>query len=374
MLQLSCKSSAWFSKTEECYFTNVHPWKRLRNIYENSKEKNEMKKIKTRKYFFKFLTIKNWFKKRKKNFQWLNLSQSSLKWFCGINELWKRFEFTTTFFGKKTGGLSLDDQQLTDQNSNSDDYANKFIHWTRFNNLEQLINSKILTRRRWRLYRITNVLNSIWRVMFWYICWMYCQFFLSVVASTLEFDLVVMYQEEEMRILWDTFQSVFRLLSVRCSLLSLRNCCSYFCQCYRNFPIRLPFVLQSITKKERDWFQNSPSNKCSGTVCHFLFFLSHFVCVEVMKLCRWGTKNTWTTWGGKLATLATWIPKLWSVGPGFTSYKRTRPFFSSACASTCKFFTVGISSSNWVNSWKWVAKRHNAWIFFAMCLLESQMQ
>ena len=50
------------------------------------------------------------------------------------------------------------------------------------------------------------------------------------------------------------------------------------------------------------------------------------------------------------------------------SWSRDALFDGATCATTCKFFTCDICWSKFVNSWKWVAKRQNAWISDAMYL------
>lgn len=67
-------------------------------------------------------------------------------------------------------------------------------------------------------------------------------------------------------------------------------------------------------------------------------------------------KFTSITSCGKLAILATCMPKLWSHIPGFILYNKVNLLLSTR-AVTCWFLTVDISSSNLVISWKCVAKR-----------------
>lgn len=71
---------------------------------------------------------------------------------------------------------------------------------------------------------------------------------------------------------------------------------------------------------------------------------------------------------GKLASSATWIPKLLSPTPSFTLYSKVTSCCSPTWTATCRFLTWFTVSFNVVSSWKWVANRQNARIFVAMCL------
>lgn len=89
--------------------------------------------------------------------------------------------------------------------------------------------------------------------------------------------------------------------------------------------------------------------------------------------------RTLTTFSGKFASCATWIPKLWSETPGSTLYRSVMsrswlvlPVLVT-CATTCRLVTWGICWSSAVNSWKCVANKQKARISEAIFLVHDEV-